>query len=163
MDLILLRHAEKEPFGNDPFLSPRGQEQARRLPSELDASLLGPDTTLIASPKKRAIETLQPLAQASSAKLRILDDLDERRFHESYEGFTARVRRIVASLDETPPTGVTVFCSHLDWIEEFRMALPCTEDLTRAPYDHWPSLQSLHLRRASRDEPWVVIQFGRNS
>lgn len=162
MDLILLRHGEKEPFGSDPFLSPRGQEQARRLPSELDAVPAETVLTLIASPKKRAIETLQPLAQAWNTTLRIQEDLDERRFTESAEGFSARVRRFIATLDEAAPQSITVLCSHLDWIEEFRLALACTENLNRYPYDHWPSLQSLHLRRASRHEPWEVIRLGRD-
>lgn len=161
MDLILLRHAEKEFFGGDPFLSDRGREQARRLPIEWGAPAVA-SVSLISSPKRRALETLQPLAEAWGRNVVVDAALDERRPGESGADFSTRVRRSIESFEAAPPGELLVLCSHLDWIEEFRLALACVEDLTRYPYDHWPSSQSLHLSREGTDRPWTVTRLGRN-
>lgn len=163
MDLLLFRHAEKDPFGPDPLLTTRGEEQARRLPAEVSKTALGGPILLLSSPKRRAIETLRPLASAWELALTVDPALDERHRNETHLDFKRRVGLFIESLAQRPEQESLILCSHLDWIEEFRTRLECAEDLTRFPFDHWPSSQSLHLRRESPQEPWRVVKMGRSS
>ncbi|MDH4171937.1 MAG: histidine phosphatase family protein [Acidimicrobiia bacterium] len=79
VQVILVRHGQPVAEINhdriaDPGLSELGQWQARRLQDWLAAE---PVDAVVTSPKRRAIETVQPVIDAGGLPHRILDDLDE--------------------------------------------------------------------------------------
>lgn len=159
MYLILVRHAEKDPGGGpDPGLSLRGLTQAVSLADALAGADEWPNPDRIcASPKRRARQTVEPLAAKTNRRIEIVDDLDERRSNETNAGFRQRLRRAVSDL-ESGLAKCVVFCSHLDWIEEFRSLADCETDLVDSPYDLWAPAQYLVLRL---DDLWTVVKFGR--
>lgn len=158
MHLILLRHADKEFSGPDPALSARGLAQAQALVALLAKDDRWPSPVhIFASPKRRAQQTAQPLADALNLKLKVLDDLDEHRPHESNAGFRQRLRRMISDIESDQSTCV-VWCTHLDWIEEFRALADCESDLLDSPFDVWGPAQFLILRL---DDLWHVVKFGR--
>lgn len=112
---------------------------------------------VVASPKLRARETLAPLAAALGLETQIDEDLDERRHGESAAEFRERVREKISAL-EAAPAECVVWCSHLDWIEDFRAILDCDSDLLHPPYSHWSPAQFLVLHL---DDLWRVVKFGR--
>lgn len=156
--LILLRHAEKEFSGPDPGLSTRGLAQAKALIKLIGEGEDWPTPSrILSSPKRRAQQTVQPLAETLKLKIDIRDDLDERRSHESNAGFRQRLRRLVTELEESTEECV-VWCTHLDSIEELRGLADCESDLLDAPFDMWSPSQYLVLRL---DDLWRVVEFGR--
>lgn len=157
MDLILLRHAEKNLFDSgDPGLTARGHEQARGLIQKLQTqSKMGP-LRLAASPRRRTQETLRPLAESLKVPLEILESLDERVSNESLSQFRARVKKMLDELENPQRTGTLIWCSHLDWIDEFRYLIDCEQDLNTSPYDHWAPGQYLLLHSG---DLWTVGAF----
>jgi probable phosphoglycerate mutase len=87
MQLILVRHAqpnrEHNPDGPaDPGLSELGHHQARRL---CDWLAVEPIDHIVTSPKRRAIETVQAVIDATGAEHVVVDGLDEiDRFSNTY-------------------------------------------------------------------------------
>lgn len=167
MDIIVLRHAERTPgFAQDPQLTPHGREQAIALADILMLPRWGRPHKLYASPKQRALQTLQPLAEKLDLPVEILPDLDEKQPGESVSSFRERIQNLIdvvtvptqVSSQRNAPTASLVWCSHLDWIEEFRSLIDCEEDLLRAPYDQWSPGQFLVLRPV---DLWKVVGFGR--
>ena len=79
MELILVRHALPERVENvegvaDPGLQPLGQEQARRLADWLEHE---PIDRIVASPKRRAVETAQPLSDRLGLGIEIVPGFSE--------------------------------------------------------------------------------------
>jgi probable phosphoglycerate mutase len=79
MELILVRHALPERVENvdgvaDPGLQPLGHEQARRLADWLAHE---PIDRVVASPKRRAVETAEPLAERLDLKIEIVPGFSE--------------------------------------------------------------------------------------
>ena len=70
MQLLVIRHGlplRSEPGqGSDPDLSPKGVEQAKRLPEALARF---PITRLVSSPQRRALQTAQPVKRLISGHL----------------------------------------------------------------------------------------------
>lgn len=158
MHLILLRHAEKDSAaGSDPGLSLRGAEQALSLSGLLVDKRWPKPTRLLASPKRRTQETVRPLADVLGLEIEVVGDLDERRPGENPSEMRQRLRRLVASF-ETERATCTVWCTHLDWIEEFRTLADSDKNLLESPYDHWSPSQFLVLHL---DDLWSVVAFGR--
>lgn len=168
MDLIILRHAEKNPgFAVDPSLSTHGLEQAEALAEILTMPRWGRPHKLFASPKQRTQQTLRPLANKLGLPIEILPELDERRRDETGSDFQRRIDQLVDTVTESTqihrkrsPTlsSSMIWCSHFDWIEEFRGRIDCEEDLLRTPYDQWSPGQFIVLRSL---DLWKVIGFGR--
>lgn len=166
MDIILLRHAERIPgLISDPELSGHGLEQAESLAEILTLPKWGRPQKLYASPKKRTRQTLGPLSAKLGLPVETLPDLDEKAPGESVSDFRHRIQNLIEMV--AGPTQVTprdastasiVWCTHLDWIEEFRSMIDCEEDLQRTPYDQWSPGQFLVLRPI---DWWKVISFGR--
>ncbi len=78
-EVILVRHGEPTPADRqatvyDPPLSERGRWQARRLAARLAPLRLD---ALYSSPLKRALQTAQPLAEATGLEIREVPDLRE--------------------------------------------------------------------------------------
>lgn len=129
MKLVLLRHATRDTMSlqslqNDtenPPLNSLGHGQAEALVRAL--SPLGPlpnPQELLASPKKRAQETLKPLATYSNLDLKIDARLDERQNGESGKTFENRIRSLLQEINSRAQAGEKSciwLCSHLDWLE----------------------------------------------
>lgn len=168
MDVIVLRHAERTPgFSEDPGLTPHGFEQAVALAEILTLPRWGRPQKLYASPKQRARQTLAPLGEKLGLPVEILPDLDEKQQDESISGFRERIQNLIdvvtlptqaRPVRRNAATSSIVWCSHLDWIEEFRSLVDCEEDLLRTPYDQWSPGQFLVLRPV---DLWRVVSFGR--
>ena len=79
MELLLIRHAlpqrvELESGAADPPLSEAGHAQAQHLADYLTSESLD---AVYASPMRRAVQTAQPLAEARSCEIRIVNDVAE--------------------------------------------------------------------------------------
>lgn len=82
LEIILVRHAEPIAVGtpgiaeDDRPLTPAGRLAALEIAERLAAE--GP-TAILSSPYRRAVETVEPLAERCGLRLSIVDDLRERR------------------------------------------------------------------------------------
>jgi broad specificity phosphatase PhoE len=133
MDAIFFRHASREsPLREasllaDGGLSARGRQEADILASHI-ANLMGPlpvAAQIICSPKRRARETVEPLAAALGLTPRATPGLDERGDLEPARHFEARVQAIVGELHSSRSASeTTLICSHLDWLEKAMLFLP---------------------------------------
>jgi hypothetical protein len=126
---VFLRHATRSAHGlGDSQLNALGLRQAEELARSLKPQ--GPlphPTHLMCSPKRRARETLAPLATLTQLPLIVDDRLDERHQNESARVFESRVRSLTGSvLTLGDPGGggsgdgggaCVYLCSHLDWLE----------------------------------------------
>lgn len=110
--LLIIRHAHRDkPFGSsfDNGLSLKGIKQAEELRDRFEEKLTDRNPDFISSPKKRCIETVQPLCDALGKKLEVSALLDEG------ENLEARVRQFCDVWKKRGPLH-TVVCSHGDWI-----------------------------------------------
>ncbi|MCM2281363.1 MAG: phosphoglycerate mutase family protein [Bdellovibrionaceae bacterium] len=120
MIVCFIRHATRNTFDSgDGSLNERGRQQAQELIGRVAPS--GPlprPTHLFCSPKKRAQETLQPLAHALKLPLTVESALDERATQEPVPDFTKRIRQWLSQLESAHGAqGVVYICSHLDVLE----------------------------------------------
>lgn len=148
MKVFLFRHAERlGSFEADPPLSPRGEGQAKRLISLCENRLLPKPQILLASPKMRAQQTLQPLSLALNLELRPWELLDElqrgerindlaNRVEHFNEALVGKVKSYFDSGQEPGPFWQsTVFCvTHSDWLECFLASLDCEPGLPLAAH-----------------------------
>jgi 2,3-bisphosphoglycerate-dependent phosphoglycerate mutase len=85
--IYLVRHAESRPSADVPEpdwpLSERGEEQARALVAAMQGLGIA---TLYASPYRRALHTLTPLAAALRKEVTVVDALHERVLTRSHLG-----------------------------------------------------------------------------
>ena len=143
MKLVLLRHASRNPFeGADSGLNSEGKYQAQALLTRLIDPRASPPlanlhvanlprpTHLYSSPKRRARETLTPLAEALQIDLRIEENLDERRSEgEGERQFEKRVIEYLSQLTEQHSGESVIFlCSHMDWLEVAMFYLTAQEN-----------------------------------
>ncbi len=131
MHLCLFRHASRNPFEpsgepGDGGLNARGLEQARALPTLISpAGPLPRPTHLLCSPKRRARQTLAPLADHLGLPVEIATVLDERGEKERLDGFLQRLRDWLGGLSERFGRDDVVFaCSHLDVLEKVMALAP---------------------------------------
>jgi broad specificity phosphatase PhoE len=124
MQVILLRHATRNTHElGDPPLNVTGQAQAQELVESLNTKARVPRPTLIlSSPKKRARETLAPIAKSLGISVVIDDRLDERHQNESQKIFEARIYDFLASLTSREKSCILI-CSHFDWLETASLSL----------------------------------------
>lgn len=136
--IFVVRHAEKADQGDDPDLTPLGQERARQLAHILQKAGV---QALYASQFKRTRQTLQPLADALNLQTIIMDanDLD------------GLVRRV----SQENRGGAAAIASHSNLVPEILRRLGAANDLviTEQQYDDLfivilrnGSAQLLHLK-----------------
>ena len=126
MKIVLLRHATRSAMGlGDSPLTLLGLAQAEEFGTKAATAQvqLPKPTHVIASPKQRARQTLEPLAEKTGIALKIDHRLDERHQNESAQIFTHRLREILAEVESIESNSVTpepaiYLCSHLDWLEQ---------------------------------------------
>lgn len=93
--VLLIRHAKSTPNQDIPEaqwpLSSTGREQAVHLADQLCGYGL---TAIVSSPYKRAVDTVNPLAERLGFSIRLVEDLRERKLREGarddWEALTAR-------------------------------------------------------------------------
>jgi broad specificity phosphatase PhoE len=116
--LVLVRHAHRDTMIHDldNGLSERGKKQAKEVLKAFHAHWKQEnDLALISSPKRRCIETLDPIAQEVAAKVEISSWLDEQERSESTASFMGRISQFIAWWKEKAPA-LTIACSHGDWL-----------------------------------------------
>lgn len=127
MKIILLRHGNRDlSMTSDGGLNQIGKDLALSLHSRLqpNGDLFMP-THLIASPKKRAQETLTPLSKSLNFPLKTDKGLDERQLNETSTEFRVRVKKYLEILPtQFKMSDVVYLCTHADWLEDAMIAMP---------------------------------------
>lgn len=101
--IYLIRHCETTGQAPDAPLTLRGEEQARRLCTQLFEL---PITHLISSPYRRALDSIQPLATALKLPIVQEENLKERRLSATpLEDWQDHLRRTFIDPDYTCPGG----------------------------------------------------------
>lgn len=160
MFVTLFRHAERENTGlENPGLTARGFQQAQSLLKIIQANQLPAPQRLFVSPKIRTQQTFLPTANQLNLPLQILPELDERRNSETITKFVQRVQRFInlTSQDSFGPQS-SFLCSHLDWIEEALLKIPCDVDLLQSRFQIWAPGQFIQFE--VHDELWHFIKAG---
>ncbi len=119
--LILIRHAHRETDAGrsrDNGLSDRGKEQAKQFRDEYLAAKYPLNALFFSSPKKRCVETVEPLARKAVQAIEIDKLLDEQSDGESNFALTRRVQLFIAWVEQAEAQTI-VACSHGDWIPLF--------------------------------------------
>lgn len=120
--LILIRHCHRDTSRRelDNGLSPKGQKQADWLAKFMAQRLEDEDwdknqIELFSSPRLRCQETLKPLSEFLRRPVQVEKMLDEQSRMEGFESLTGRVQKHLKTWT-TGHAGVTVWCSHGDWL-----------------------------------------------
>jgi broad specificity phosphatase PhoE len=125
MHLVFIRHAHRDTSfrAKDNGLSDKGQRQARALSRifEERVSSEASKVKLFSSPKRRCVETLQPIADIDDLKIEISPLLDEQQEGENDTQFRARVAEFMSSVQTQfkGPKGNNdwvLVCTHGDWL-----------------------------------------------
>jgi broad specificity phosphatase PhoE len=118
--VFLVRHAEKEPTGNDPSLTEAGRKRA-----ELLATLLGDAgiTAIFSSEFKRTQETAAPLAKRLGVSVTVIPAKD--------------VDALVAKVHALAPGGRALIVGHGNTVPQVATRLTGVKvaELTEADYD----------------------------
>ena len=143
MKIYLFRHAQKAmDFTGDPDLTPEGHAQASKLLDRVIKKELTAPTEIWASPKKRTLSTLRPLAQHFSLELKHQDGLLEQQSDETLSQFRARIQRLLDATTASSSSEKVIFlCSHYDWVIEAMAIIPCDQDLTESEFSNWTPCQ----------------------
>lgn len=148
---ILVRHAHRDTDNGrdrDNGLSGKGRDQAKAFRDDvLDLMVKG--TVLLSSPKKRCVETLEPLAKKAGLPIEVDKLLDEQDHGESYGALERRIELFVGwvSASEHP---VIVACSHGDWIPLFcETAASLPRDFKKGEW---------HAFEVTDKGPWKLIE-----
>lgn len=115
--IFLVRHAHRA-FSpeQDPPLTSRGHQQATRLKEYFLDELQLSEFYLASSPKKRCLQTVDPLVDYLKARRQeesffILDSLDQGATSE-------KIAHFLKWLDHHSPN-ILIVCSHADWLPDF--------------------------------------------
>lgn len=164
MRVVLFRHGHKDfnPF-EDPFLSPRGFEQASRLAEEVANHKIPTPTHCWYSPKIRTFQTFEKVISLTKCKNEKILDLNVRSHEENSTQFRSRVQRFLNILDTKSTSAehqneVHYICTHYDWIEEAMTIIQCDKNLYSFEYASWAPAQFLVFE--IHDQTWHLIQKG---
>ena len=139
--LIVIRHAHRdksEGRETDNGLSAKGKKQAGKLLDHFRKEFPKlREAKVLSSPKKRCVETVEPIAEAMKTKVHTSHLLDEGPELED------RARKFLVDW-KREGTGVTVLCSHGDWIPLYlELATGVPTDLAKGG---WAQLESVDGR-----------------
>ena len=110
--LILIRHAHRDKKGgrdSDNGLSSMGKKQAQNILKHFERNFAKQTPILLCSPKKRCMETVEPIARKLDCPMQISFILDEGGNIEQ------KVKSFEKWWHEEGPE-LTVACSHGDWL-----------------------------------------------
>jgi broad specificity phosphatase PhoE len=121
MIVYWLRHGTRNFTTGDVPLNEEGLREAQHL-----AQLAGFKdlTRIICSPKKRALMTVEPLAEKLGIPIEPLDALDQMRRGETEADFVNRVKSFLSELEEEPADSQILLCSHSDWLGVASQIIP---------------------------------------
>lgn len=134
--LIVLRHAHRnKPFGGmlDNGLSRKGMKQANEAAKHFLEAYGRAKALVMSSPKRRCIETVQPIADKIKVAVETSPLLDEQGIvpPESSNHLEGRAKEFLRWWKAEAPE-LTVICSHGDWIPVFlRAATGANVDLSK--------------------------------
>lgn len=120
--LVLIRHAHRDTTyrAADNGLSDKGKKQAASLlkyylkafPAEECEAL----PRIFSSPKRRCTETVAPIAKEAGVRVEVSDEFVEQRPDEDQAAFRRRAQRFIDKWIADKSTGLTLVCSHGDWL-----------------------------------------------
>lgn len=120
-----MRHAHRDTHKGhelDNGLSDKGRKQVRKIFDHFFSRFPEVEKPqLFSSPRKRCMETLEPLSRKLERKLYVNDLLLEFRGEnkkETKNEFRRRIRHFIREFEKSR-SSVTVICSHGDWIPVF--------------------------------------------
>src|SRR5579885_2972900 len=139
--LIVVRHAHRdksEGKDTDNGLSSKGKKQASKLLEHYKKEFGKLESVkILSSPKKRCVETVQPIAELMKTKVHTSGLLDEGPELED------RARKFLADW-KREGSGVCIICSHGDWIPLFlELATGVPTDLAKGG---WAQLETVDGR-----------------
>ncbi len=116
--IVFVRHAHRDTAdkSQDNGLSSKGKEQTSELLKQYEDGELPPGDVFMTSPKRRCIETIEPLSQRAGSILIIEPSLDEQKSGESEGIFAKRIEKFLKENQEDPRTHY--LCSHGDVIPQ---------------------------------------------
>lgn len=164
MTIYFFRHGDRESRrlvassveGSEPDLTPSGHRQAECLHAWVQQGQLPRPSQLMASPRRRAQNTLKQLSEGLSLPVKPLPELDERTDAESARDFRDRVSEFLRQVQQQ--SGVLFVCSHYDWLEELLTLAPADEDLVVDGSPLWAP--GAFLGFEITEEIWHVKQKG---
>lgn len=127
MHVVLLRHATRDLQSHDDGkLSELGYSQAEELFEKIAPQGPLPEpSVLMASPKRRARETLHPTASQLALPLVVSSALDERGPTETSAAFGTRIQSWIETLQKEFSSDEVIWaCSHADWLEFIMDLIP---------------------------------------
>lgn len=147
MVILLFRHGHKAfSIDNDPALSPKGFEQALRLPQMIADQKIPLATHCWVSEKKRTFQTLEKAIEQHHIITHKKSDLNYREAEENSAQFRNRIQKFLRELAlRAKETEVHYICTHYDWIEEALTLIDCDKDLNSYEYANWSPGQYLVL------------------
>lgn len=111
--LIIIRHAHREKIADDNGLSPKGRKQAKRARDFYRSRFRRSTAALLSSPKRRCVETLEPLSELLDVDIETTALLDEG------DALKLRAREFLSHWLASSGPELTVISSHGDWIPVF--------------------------------------------
>lgn len=144
--MFLFRHADKKnELSTDPELNPTGHVKAKMLSQWVSQGTLSKPSTLWSSPKKRAIQTLLPLAKSLQMSLQESKLLLESQAGESELHLQTRIETFLEKI-ALQKEKLHFVCSHYDWAIEFcTLALGASEANQHAFCQHWRPCQYIEF------------------
>jgi broad specificity phosphatase PhoE len=117
--LILIRHAHRDTtrIELDNGLSGEGVSQAKTLANSLKGIFRLKNAVLLSSPKRRCIETLEPIRLLGNLKIETDPLLVEKQEIETFSHFKKRIEQFIESW-QSQQNALTLICSHGDWLPE---------------------------------------------
>jgi 8-oxo-dGTP diphosphatase len=139
--LIVVRHAHRDKSAGrdtDNGISAKGRKQALRVLEHFKKEFKKPSKLkILSSPKKRCMETVEPIAESAGARVQASALLDEGPDLE------LRAKKFLTEWKKDG-SGITVICSHGDWIPVFlEMATGVPTDLAKGG---WAQLEHVNQR-----------------
>ena len=119
--LVLIRHGHRDTLGTaqDNGLSQKGRDQAIRIltftQKKFPANSL---PHLFSSPKKRCLETIDPLTHYFTRPVQVVPNLLEQSFDETVIDFKNRISQFFGVWEKSTGDAPSILCSHSDWIQE---------------------------------------------
>lgn len=114
---VFIRHAHRDTSQRelDNGLSKKGMKQARALGRQFKKRFgKSPGKIrLVSSPKRRCIETIEPISKLTRQKIEISDLILEEQPGETQATLKKRVTRFLREFEGSTPV---VLCSHGDWM-----------------------------------------------
>lgn len=119
--LILIRHAHRDKSQGreiDNGISKKGEKQAMAVRDYFLSRYPDKKPRIFSSPKKRCIETVEPLAKALKLEVELSDLLLEQQETPKAETSRQFRERVCDAIElwQKEKSELVIFCSHGDWI-----------------------------------------------